>query len=106
MLNIALPNKGGLSQESIRLVNEAGYACNRYSRELFARDSANGIEFVFLRPRDIAIYVGNGVLDLGITGRDLAIESCVAVTELLSLQFAKASFRPAPDRCERIDRSL
>ena len=92
MLNIALPNKGSLSQASIQLVNEAGYTCRRYSRELFARDSANSIEFVFLRPRDIAIYVGNGVLDLGVTGRDLATDSGVAVDELLPLQFARSSF--------------
>lgn len=95
MLNIALPNKGGLSQASIQLVNEAGYTCRRYSRELFARDSQNGIEFIFLRPRDIAIYVANGVLDLGVTGRDLAMDSGVAVSELLPLQFARASFQYA-----------
>jgi len=92
MLNIALPNKGGLSQAAIQLVNEAGYTCRRYSRELFVRDSAHDVEFVFLRPRDIAIYVGNGVLDLGITGRDLALDSGIAVDELLPLQFAKSSF--------------
>jgi ATP phosphoribosyltransferase len=95
MLNIALPNKGGLSQDAIQLVNEAGYTCRRYSRELFVRDSANEVEFVFLRPRDIAIYVASGVLDLGITGRDLATDSGVAVDELLPLQFAKSTFRYA-----------
>ena len=95
MLYIALPNKGSLSQDAIVLMNAAGYACRRYSRELFARDSANGIEFVFLRPRDIAIYVGNGVLDLGVTGRDLALDSGVAIDELLPLQFAKSSFQYA-----------
>lgn len=92
MLNIALPNKGSLSQEAIQLVNEAGYTCRRYSRELVVRDSANRIEFVFLRPRDIAIYVGNGVLDLGVTGRDLAVDSGVEVAELLPLQFARSAF--------------
>lgn len=92
MLNIALPNKGSLSQDAIQLVNEAGYTCRRYSRELVARDSIHGIEFVFLRPRDIAIYVGNGVLDLGITGRDLARDSGVDVAELLPLQFARSAF--------------
>jgi len=92
MLNIALPNKGSLSQEAIQLVNEAGYTCRRYSRELVVRDSVNKIEFVFLRPRDIAIYVSNGVLDLGVTGRDLAIDSGVEVAELLPLQFARSAF--------------
>jgi len=92
MLNIALPNKGSLSQDAIQLVNEAGYTCRRYSRELVARDSTNEVEFVFLRPRDIAIYVGNGVLDLGVTGRDLAVDSGVDVAELLPLQFARSAF--------------
>lgn len=92
MLNIALPNKGSLSQDAIQLVNEAGYTCRRYSRELVARDSANEVEFVFLRPRDIAICVGNGVLDLGITGRDLAMDSGVDIAELLPLQFARSAF--------------
>ena len=92
MLKIALPNKGSLSEGAVQVVKEAGYRCRRYGRELMVRDSENKIEFVFLRPRDISVYVHNGVLDMGITGRDLAIDSEADVVELLPLRFGKSDF--------------
>lgn len=92
MLQIALPNKGTLSEASVRLSQAAGYRCRRYGRELVVRDRANDVEFVFLRPRDIAIYVGQGIIDLGITGRDLATDCGAAVVELLPLRFGHARF--------------
>lgn len=98
MLQIALPNKGSLSEEAVRLVREAGYVCRRYGRELVVRDGISGVEFVFLRPRDIAVYVGRGVLAMGITGRDLALDSGAAVTELLTLGFGHSQFRYAVPR--------
>ncbi len=95
MLQIAIPNKGALSDGSVELLKEAGYKCVRYGRELVVADKNNGIEFVFLRPRDIAVYVGNGVLDMGITGRDLAQDSMADVSEILSLNFGHSSFQYA-----------
>lgn len=92
MLQIALPNKGSLSQEAVELVREAGYHCRRYSRELVVRDKSHPIEYVFLRPKDIAVYVSRGLLDLGITGRDLALDSGADFEELLPLQFGHSSF--------------
>lgn len=92
MLKIALPNKGSLSDDAVRLIREAGYNCRRYSRELIVFDSRNQVEFVFLRPRDIAIYVRKGILDLGVTGRDLAMDSGADVTELLPLGFGRSDF--------------
>lgn len=92
MLQIALPNKGSLSQEAVELVREAGYHCRRYSRELVVRDKAHPIEYVFLRPKDIAVYVSRGVLDVGITGRDLALDSQADFHELLPLEFGRSSF--------------
>ncbi len=90
MLNIALPNKGALSEDAIDLVESAGYRCRRSGRELFIRDSSQGVTFTFLRPRDIATYVGNGVLDLGITGRDLLLESRIPLMEIMPLGFGAA----------------
>ena len=90
MLQIALPNKGALAADALELVREAGYRCRRLGRELMVPDAENGVTFVFLRPRDIAIYVSNGVLDLGITGRDLLADSEAALEELLPLRFGKA----------------
>ncbi|MDD3886507.1 MAG: ATP phosphoribosyltransferase [Victivallaceae bacterium] len=92
MLQLAIPNKGALSEDSVRLLQGAGYRCTRYGRELMVSDRENGIDFVFLRPRDIALYVGNGVIDLGITGRDLEIDSRADVTELMELGFGKSRF--------------
>lgn len=92
MLQIALPNKGALSEGAVELVREAGYQCRRSGRELMVRDMENEVEFYFLRPRDIAVYVSNGVLNLGITGRDLLIDGEVEVEELLPLRFGKAAF--------------
>ncbi len=95
MLKIAVPNKGTLSEEAVRIVTGAGYRAKRGSRELTLYDKKNDVEFIFLRPRDIAIYVANGILDLGITGRDLALDSRAEVKELLSLGFGKSAFHYA-----------
>jgi len=92
MLKIAIPNKGSLSEGSIQLLSDAGYSCKRQSRELKIIDNENGVEFIFLRPKDIAVYVSNGVLDLGITGRDLVVDSKSDVAEIISLGFGKSAF--------------
>jgi len=92
MLKIAIPNKGSLSDDAVQLIREAGYNCRRYSRELIVMDNLNEVEFVFLRPRDIAIYVSKGILDMGVTGRDLALDSRSDVVELLPLGFGRSSF--------------
>lgn len=92
MLRIAVPNKGSLAERAIALLQEAGYSPSRADRELFVGDAENEVEFFFLRPRDIATYVGDGLLDIGITGRDLALDNQAEVLELLPLGFAKAAF--------------
>lgn len=92
MLQIAIPNKGSLSEGTVELLREAGYRCKRSGRELMVTDKKHEIEFIFLRPRDIAVYVNNGVLDLGITGRDLVLDSQVDVVETLPLNFGNSAF--------------
>jgi len=92
MLRIALPNKGALSDEAMRLVKEAGYKVKRDNKELSLIDSVNDIEFLFLRPRDIAVYVGSGIVQLGITGRDLLCDSEAPAVELMPLGFGKSKF--------------
>lgn len=93
MLKIALPNKGSLADDSIRILSEAGYRQRHDSRDLVTVDVENGIEFYYLRPRDIAIYVSSGELDLGITGEDLLVDSGAAAKILLELGFGKSTFR-------------
>ena len=85
MLRVAVPNKGSLSEAASAMLAEAGYRQRRDSRELVMVDPDNDIEFFFLRPRDIAVYVGQGTLDVGITGRDLLLDAEVEAEELLPL---------------------
>lgn len=94
VLRIAVPNKGSLAGPAAEMLREAGYRQRQDgARDLVLRDPANNVEFFFLRPRDIAVYVGAGTLDVGITGRDLLLDSGATAAELLSLGFARSTFR-------------
>src|SRR3954465_8839180 len=93
MLRIAIPNKGTLSQPASQMLRDAGYRQRTDPKDLLCADEANGVQFFYLRPRDIATYVASGDLDLGITGRDLLVDSAVPAQELLDLAFGGATFR-------------
>jgi ATP phosphoribosyltransferase len=93
MLRIAVPNKGSLSEPASTMLREAGYRQRADVRELVLSDPENDTEFFFLRPRDIAVYVGSGQLDVGVTGRDLLLDSGAAADEILPLGFAGSTFR-------------
>ncbi|MCX4879437.1 MULTISPECIES: ATP phosphoribosyltransferase [unclassified Streptomyces] len=93
MLRIAVPNKGSLSGPAAEMLHEAGYQQRRESKELRIVDPTNEVEFFYLRPRDIAIYVSSGRLDIGITGRDLLVDSDANAEEILPLGFARSTFR-------------
>ncbi len=93
MLRVAVPNKGALSESASAMLNEAGYRQRRDTRELVMVDPENDVEFFFLRPRDIAVYVGAGTLDVGLTGRDLFLDAQVDAEELMSLGFGASTFR-------------
>lgn len=95
MLRVAVPNKGSLSEAATALLGEAGYRQRRERHELALVDVDNDVEFFFLRPRDIATYVAAGRIDVGVTGRDLLLdnERATAAEEVLSLGFARSTFR-------------
>ena len=95
MLRVAVPNKGALSESASEILSEAGYRRRTDPKDLTVVDRANGVEFFFLRPKDIAIYVGSGQLDFGITGRDLAAESGAPVSDRLAVGFGSSTFRYA-----------
>ncbi|TQK32120.1 ATP phosphoribosyltransferase [Arthrobacter sp. SLBN-53] len=95
MLRVAVPNKGALSESASEILSEAGYRRRTDPKDLTVVDPANNVEFFFLRPKDIAIYVGSGELDLGITGRDLAADADAPVKERLALGFGSSTFRYA-----------
>jgi ATP phosphoribosyltransferase len=93
MLRIAVPNKGTLAGAAAQMLREAGYRQRTNDVELVCLDPDNGVEFFYLRPRDIATYVGSGDLQLGITGRDLLVDAGEPAEELLDLGFGAATFR-------------
>lgn len=93
MLRIAVPNKGSLSEPAIELLAQAGYRTRRRGRELVLEDPENNAEIFFLRPRDIAVYVGQGRVHAGITGRDLVADSPSGAIELRGLGFGRSLFR-------------
>jgi len=93
MLRIAVPNKGSLSETAVEMLREAGYATRRDPKELIVADPRNNVEFFYLRPRDIATYVGSGALDVGITGRDLLLDSESPAIEIDELDFGASTFR-------------
>lgn len=93
MLRIAVPNKGTLSETAVEMLREAGYAVRRDPKELVVADPRNDVEFFYLRPRDIATYVGSGALDVGITGRDLLLDSHSSAIEVETLDFGASTFR-------------
>ncbi len=92
-LRVAVPNKGSLSTAASEILREAGYAQRSDTKQLALSDPANGVEFFYLRPRDIALYVGEGTLDVGITGRDLLMDSGAKAEESLTLGFGRSTFR-------------
>lgn len=93
MMKIAVPNKGSLAESSVQILKEAGYKQRIDSRDLVLLDPDNSVEFYYLRPRDIALYVGTGELQAGITGRDLLIDSEANAEETLALDFGGSTFR-------------
>jgi ATP phosphoribosyltransferase len=93
MLRVAVPNKGSLSETASEMLSEAGYVGRRDPRALTVSDPRNDVEFFYLRPRDIATYVGSGALDVGITGRDLLLDSGSTAVEITSLDFGASTFR-------------
>ncbi len=105
MLRVAVPNKGSLSDPAIDLLTEAGYRQRRDRKDLVQVDPDHDAEFFYLRPRDIATYVGTGTLDVGITGRDLLLDSETDAIEILPLGFGSSTFRFAavPGTVESIE---
>jgi ATP phosphoribosyltransferase len=108
MLRIAVPNKGSLAEPASQMLAEAGYRQRSDSRELVLMDTDNDTEFFYLRPRDIAVYVGSGRLDVGITGEDLLLDSGAPAEAILPLGFAGSTFRFAgrpggPTKVEQLE---
>ncbi|MGY1749452.1 MULTISPECIES: ATP phosphoribosyltransferase [unclassified Modestobacter] len=111
MLRVAVPNKGVLSEPAAEMLVESGYRQRRSTKDLAVYDPENDAEFFYLRPRDIAVYVAAGTLDVGITGRDMLLETApaegagLAAVEVMPLGFGRSSFRfasPAESDIEQV----
>jgi ATP phosphoribosyltransferase len=105
MLRIGIPNKGTLAEPTATMLHESGYRQRPDARDLVFVDPDNEVEFFYLRPRDIATYVAAGQVEVGITGRDLLLDSDVDAEEVLALGFGRATFRYAalPDTLTTLD---
>ena len=93
LLKVAVPNKGSLAEAAASMLREAGYRQRNDLKDLVLVDETNGVEFYYLRPKDIAVYVGEGTLDLGITGRDMLLDSGAQAEEVKALGFGGTRFR-------------
>ena len=93
LLRIAVPNKGALAEPAAAMLRAAGYRQRTDAKDLTLIDSDHNVEFYYLRPRDIAVYIGRGHLDLGITGRDMLLDSGADATEIMQLGFGGSRFR-------------
>ena len=86
-LTIALPNKGRLFEETLRFLDRCALRVRRENERQYQAKMdgiAGGVEVVFQRARDIPKVVGEGRIDLGITGFDVLWESggerdCVSI---------------------------
>lgn len=87
MIKVALPNKGVLFEPTMDILSACGYKVGKTLRSLSIMDTANGVEFYFLRPGDIPLYVANGTLDAGVTGMDFVAEKGVKPVKLLDLDY-------------------
>ena len=87
MIKVALPNKGMLFEPTQELLKACGYKASKPYKTLTSIDTKNGIEFFFLRPSDIPMYVGRGIIDAGITGIDFNAEAESPAIKILDLPF-------------------
>jgi len=93
VLRLGFP-KGSLQDMTASLFERAGYRMSFPDRSLYPTIDDAEIECVLIRAQEIGRYVGEGVLDAGITGFDWIQESKSRLRELADLRYSKASFRP------------
>src|SRR5262245_59337557 len=88
----------------MEILSACGYKVPRVLRSLSSLDAPNGVEFFFLRPRDIPVYVERGDLDAGVTGKDFVFERAATLSLLLDLDYGFSTFCvavPESDRARR-----
>ncbi len=92
-LKMGLP-KGSLQQSTLELMRMAGFNFYVNSRSYFPKCDDETIEAMLIRAQEMAMYVEDGVLDAGLTGKDWIEENEAEVEEVCELMYAKSSFAP------------
>jgi ATP phosphoribosyltransferase len=93
-LRIGLPS-GSLQEATLDLFRRAGYSISRASRTYRPAIDDPNFEVRLLRAQEIAAYVQDGFLDLGLTGSDWIQETKAKVQAVSTLRFSKATAQPA-----------
>jgi ATP phosphoribosyltransferase len=91
-LKIGLP-KGSLQESTFRLFKNAGYTIKLQDRSYVPVIDDSEMEGLVIRAQEMARYVENGILDIGITGLDWVMEQDAKVVELVRLRYGKVGFR-------------
>lgn len=91
-LKIGLP-KGSLEEKTIQLFNKAGYNIQINERSYCLQIDDPEIECILIRAQEIPRYIEKGVVDAGITGKDLITEAKADVIEVADLEYSKGSSR-------------
>jgi ATP phosphoribosyltransferase len=90
-MRLAVPNKGRLAEPAIELLRSAGLEFELSERRLSAAVRNADIELLFVRTEDVAEYVADGLVELGLTGADLVAEHGGQLRTVLPLGFGACS---------------
>jgi ATP phosphoribosyltransferase len=90
-LRLAVPNKGRLEAPAIELLRGAGLEFELSERRLSAGVRNADVELLFVRTEDVAEYVADGLVELGLTGADLVAEHGGELHTILPLGFGACS---------------
>ena len=93
ILRLGLP-KGSLEETTVELFRKAGYAIRIDSRSYYPAIDDPEIECILIRAQEMARYVGEGILDAGLTGHDWVVESGMDVVEVAELVYGKVGRNP------------
>ena len=93
-LKLGIP-KGSMQDSTINLFKKAGYTITANSRSYYPQVDDDQIDVMLLRPQEMALYVEQGVIDVGLAGRDWVVECGTDVKEIAELVYSKATNQPA-----------
>lgn len=94
-LTVAVPSKGRMLQPTLDLCAAAGLAFETTERALLVPCANAPVDLLLVRPHDIPEYVQDGVVDAGITGANLVVESEADVSVVAELGFARCTLEAA-----------